>query len=111
MPTDQKVGGSNPFGRAKKKVALAALMKIGLRAANACEALSVTRMSQDLSNSCAQLGLSAGRDNLPERCASVSQCVVLRVGVDACRYRGIGMAQPLGDNGHRDTPKVQRGAA
>jgi hypothetical protein len=93
------------------KVGLAALIQIGLRAGNASEALSVTRMSQDLSNSCAQQGLSAGRDNLPERYAGGPQCVVLGVGVDACRDRGIGMSQPLGDDGHRDTPKVQRGAA
>ena len=94
-----------------KKVGLPALIQIASEPSTPARPLIVTRMSQDSSNSCAQRGLFAWRDNLPERCARGPQCIVLRVGVDACRDRGIGMAQPLGDNGHRDTPKVQRAAA
>lgn len=45
--------GSNPFGRAIGNNGLAALKRISLHGANPSEALGVTRMPQDSSNSCA----------------------------------------------------------
>src|SRR6185369_2232250 len=86
-----------------QKHLLPALSRISLRAVNHSEAFSVTWMSQDSSNLCAKR-VSARRDNLPQRCAGGAQCVVLRVGIDARRDRGVGVAQPLGDDGHRHTP-------
>jgi hypothetical protein len=58
-----------------------------------------------------QQRLSARRDNLPERCTCGAQGVVLGVCVDARRGRRIGVAEPLGDDGHRHAPKMQSGAA
>jgi len=85
------------------------LTRTGVVAVSPREALVVTRMSQDPSNSC--VGVSVGRDDLPQCCAGSAQCVVLGVSVDARRDRGIGMAEPLGDYSHRHAPEVQRRAA
>ena len=89
LTTDQKVGGSNPFGRAIKYWLTCWLANPC--AVNPFEALVVTRMSQGPSNSCAVS--FAGRDNLPQRFAGGSQCVVLGVGVSNARKDSQGERQ------------------